>query len=84
MGRVPTARAVISKASQADIVAAHGNLTRKGTEYVGSCPSCGGTDRFWVTSKGSIGCRGCNPSRDNRKRSGISCRTRVRHGPGKY
>ncbi|MCY3986423.1 MAG: hypothetical protein OXF23_05205 [Candidatus Dadabacteria bacterium] len=37
-------------------------LKRKGSELVGPCPSCGGTDRFHVRREGQraiVGCRGC-------------------------
>ena len=42
--------------------AARCDLTRRGREWVGPCPSCGGTDRFHVTDREGAarwGCRGC-------------------------
>lgn len=45
--------------TQEDVVAAHGNLRRRGSEYVGPCPSCGGTDRFYVRPSGRFFCRQC-------------------------
>ena len=48
-----------------DVLDAWPNLNRRGREWVGPCPSCGGTDRFWVKQDGRIGCRGCNPGKDN-------------------
>ena len=45
------------------VVAAHGDLERKGGGYAGACPECGGDDRFHVKDRGDgtalIGCRGC-------------------------
>ena len=45
------------------------DLKKRGNELKGPCPSCGGTDRFWV-KRGSagntvFGCRGCDPRRTN-------------------
>lgn len=38
-------------------------LTRRGSDYVGACPVCGGDDRFHCTESRSgrvlVGCRGC-------------------------
>ena len=35
-------------------------LRRRGSEWVGPCPRCGGTDRFHVRARdGLFGCRGC-------------------------
>ena len=46
-----------------DWLAALPRLKRRGKEYVGACPNCGGTDRFHVRegSGGTaiVGCRGC-------------------------
>ena len=41
-----------------------GNLVRRGREYVGPCPLCGGTDRFHVApgrdrDAARVGCRHC-------------------------
>ena len=38
------------------------DLTRRGLEFVGPCPLCGGDDRFHVRDSGgraAVGCRGC-------------------------
>ena len=38
------------------------DLTRRGREWVGPCPLCGGDDRFHVRDSGgraAVGCRGC-------------------------
>ena len=39
------------------------HLQRRGKDYVGPCPSCGGTDRFHLRDGGGgravVGCRGC-------------------------
>ena len=39
------------------------NLQRRGKEFVGPCPHCGGTDRFHLRDGGGgraiVGCRGC-------------------------
>ena len=34
-------------------------LRRRGSEWNGPCPRCGGTDRFHVMPSGLFGCRGC-------------------------
>ena len=34
-------------------------LQRRGSEWVGPCPRCGGTDRFHVRADGVFGCRVC-------------------------
>ena len=42
---------------------AHLTLKRRGTEWVGPCPACGGRDRFHLRPGGKhgtlVGCRGC-------------------------
>lgn len=35
------------------------NLKKTGSEFKGSCPACGGHDRFHVTNTGIFGCRNC-------------------------
>ena len=38
------------------------DLKRFGNEYKGSCPNCGGTDRFWITDyqgEVKVNCRKC-------------------------
>lgn len=48
--------------------AARCGLTRRGREWVGPCPSCGGTDRFHVTDREGAarwGCRGCIDGRQD-------------------
>ena len=48
--------------------AARCGLTRRGREWVGPCPSCGGTDRFHVTDREGTarwGCRGCIDNRQD-------------------
>ena len=48
--------------------AARCGLTRQGREWVGPCPSCGGTDRFHVTDREGAarwGCRGCIDNRQD-------------------
>ena len=48
--------------------AARCGLTRQGREWVGPCPSCGGTDRFHVTDREDTarwGCRGCIDNRQD-------------------
>ena len=38
------------------------DLTRRGREWIGPCPLCGGDDRFHVRDSGgraAVGCRGC-------------------------
>ena len=38
------------------------DLTRRGREWIGPCPLCGGDDRFHVRDSGgraTVGCRGC-------------------------
>src|SRR5262252_7452061 len=40
-------------------------LKRSGSERIGPCPNCGGTDRFSInTIKGVFNCRGCNTGGD--------------------
>ena len=52
------------------------NLTRRGREFVGPCPLCGGDDRFHVRDYGGrarVGCRGCidgQPKGEQAKRFG--------------
>ena len=45
------------------VVAAHGDLQRRGGGWAGPCPVCGGDDRFHIKDRGDgtalIGCRGC-------------------------
>ncbi len=51
----------MNRISGADI-AQHFQLRKSGTEWVGPCPLCGGTDRFHVRdrpNKPLLGCRGC-------------------------
>ena len=47
----------------AEVVAAHGDLVRKGGGWAGPCPVCSGDDRFHLKDRGDgtalIGCRGC-------------------------
>ena len=51
-------------------------LTRRGREFVGPCPLCGGDDRFHVRDSGgraAVGCRGCidgQPDGERRARFG--------------
>ncbi len=48
--------------SASEWVAAIPSLKRRGREYIGGCPLCGGDDRFHVkdTERGAlVGCRGC-------------------------
>ena len=40
-------------------IAAALDLRRRGSEWVGPCPRCGGTDRFHVRADGVFGCRVC-------------------------
>ena len=35
------------------------DLKKRGREFVGPCPVCGGEDRFHVRDSGVVGCRGC-------------------------
>ena len=42
-------------------MSAHGGLRRRGGEYVGPCPLCGGDDRFRVLPDGAVFCRICLP-----------------------
>lgn len=39
-----------------------------GAEIKGPCPACGGTDRFWIPTRGAhagiFGCRGCQPGQN--------------------
>ena len=52
------------------------DLTRRGLEFVGPCPLCGGDDRFHVRDSGgraAVGCRGCidgQPDGERAKRFG--------------
>ena len=52
------------------------DLTRRGREFVGPCPLCGGEDRFHVRDSGgrpAVGCRGCidgQPDGERAKRFG--------------
>ena len=52
------------------------DLTRRGLEFVGPCPLCGGDDRFHVRDSGgraAVGCRGCidgQPDGERRARFG--------------
>ena len=52
------------------------DLTRRGREFVGACPLCGGDDRFHVRDSGGrakVGCRGCidgQPDGERAKRFG--------------
>ena len=52
------------------------DLTRRGLEFVGPCPLCGGEDRFHVRDSGgraAVGCRGCidgQPDGERRARFG--------------
>ncbi|HOG08096.1 MAG TPA: CHC2 zinc finger domain-containing protein [Syntrophales bacterium] len=81
-----------------DLIAADGGTLRKvatthGGEYAGSCPWCGGRDRFRVwPGTGRFWCRGCGKAGDSiewlRKRRGLTfaeaCRTLGREpGPRK-
>ena len=46
-------------------------LKKKGREWVGPCPLCGGEDRFHVHENGTkvlVGCRGCIDGRDPAER----------------
>ena len=46
-------------------------LKKKGREWVGPCPLCGGKDRFHVREHGTkvlVGCRGCIDGRDQAER----------------
>ena len=52
------ARVVSSRPDGATIADALG-LRRRGSEWVGPCPRCGGTDRFHVRADGVFGCRVC-------------------------
>ena len=51
-------------------------LTRRGREWIGPCPLCGGEDRFHVRDSGgraAVGCRGCidgQPGGERAKRFG--------------
>ena len=49
------------RATQAEVIEAHGDLKRSGVEWKGSCPLCGGQDRFYVRKDGSFYCRQCLP-----------------------
>ena len=48
-------------------------LSKRGVEFVGPCPLCGGTDRFHVregpTGEALVGCRGCMDGRDPEPRT---------------
>ena len=52
------------------------DLTRRGREWIGPCPLCGGEDRFHVRDSGgraAVGCRGCidgQPDGERAKRFG--------------
>jgi hypothetical protein len=52
------------------------DLTRRGREWIGPCPLCGGDDRFHVRDSGgraAVGCRGCidgQPDGERRARFG--------------
>jgi phage/plasmid primase-like uncharacterized protein len=35
-------------------------LKKVGKEYKGPCPLCGGTDRYYVRTDNTFGCRGCH------------------------
>ena len=61
-------RKVLPRPTLNEIVEAHGNLTETNTYFYGSCPGCGGIDRFTVRkSDAIINCRGCQPGRANPK-----------------
>ncbi len=62
------ARKVFQRPTLAEIVQAHGNLTETNTYFYGSCPGCGGIDRFTVRKADAIiNCRGCQPGGTNPK-----------------
>lgn len=42
-----------------EVIAKSLGLKRKGSEYCGPCPLCGGKDRFHVRKDGVFGCRQC-------------------------
>ena len=48
------------------------DLTRRGLEFVGPCPLCGGEDRFHVKEsegRATVGCRGCIDGQSNGERA---------------
>ena len=50
------------------------DLTRRGLEFVGPCPLCGGDDRFHVRDSGgrpAVGCRGCIDGQPDGERAAI-------------
>lgn len=49
-------------------------LKRVGSELVGPCPSCGGTDRFHVRRDGLFGCRGCSGFAEIMRAAGFETR----------
>ena len=57
---------LIDRVPIAEVIAKTGlRLKRQGRELVGSCPRCGGTDRFAInTAKQVWNCRGCSRGGD--------------------
>ena len=58
----------LNQITQEDVIEAHGNLRKRGNEWVGPCPcpSCGGgDDRFYVRPSGRFFCRKCLPDGKN-------------------
>jgi hypothetical protein len=54
-----------AKAVPIQSIATHLKLKRQGKEWVGSCPACGGTDRFAIhLTKQVFNCRGCGARGD--------------------
>ena len=51
----------VNRRTQAAVIDAHGDLKRRGQEWVGECPLCGGRDRFRVQPDGRMYCRRCLP-----------------------